>query len=342
MEKATGEVQEYIIDNDIQEALVDAFTKEKITKNIISELSTIVDASSWEMYRFMLNPKQDIVNVLDHMISMWHGVLPMSLQDSFFEEFIEKYKLIDQKIAYKNKYNVRHTIPKWFRTWFSRRWGWKYDFFESRQEFLYTGSDKNIIKDMYKHGDKEIREFLDMCHMIYVDCMISYTSYLFAYKYLVSSYAKAENKKYRNLYQRLFPHWSYPQWRISVWNYVSSEGWVKAKPHLDSSLLNSVIYQDSPWLKTKKIEGNRENAEEIIKIMEDSRWYKSVDIKNQTMILLWWRPLAIEPAIGVLPSRHMVESEKKKRISIGFDLNPKKFFKEYITKVSTEVYSEKI
>ncbi len=59
---------------------------------------------------------------------------------------------------------------------------------------------------MYKHGDKETAEFLDMCYEIYVDCMTSYISYLFAYKNIAKQCRGLEDKKYWNLYAKMFPY----------------------------------------------------------------------------------------------------------------------------------------
>ena len=234
-----------------------------------------------------------------------------------FDSLIDKYSKID--IWFKKEFSVKKNLSeKWQRSGFATRGKWERDFFEYREEFLYCGNEHEIISEMKKSWDKNIQSFLKDAELIYTSVMLSYYNLLYTNLAIdVFSENKSTKKPIRLEYI-----WKKPIWRMAIWTYFNNL-WKpnNCESHLDSSLMNSIIYQQQPWLEIQKVFFHKDEE------MDDL--YKPVEITNGKSIVFGWREGGNydEKMIVWLP--HKVNSDTPKRTSIWFDLNPA----DYITHV---------
>lgn len=311
--------------NEFRKPLIYEILSDKSTKHFEEKLIDICSKYNTWLPTLPMNIRQ---KYFDYFMKNSYWVLSISpINQKKFDSLIRKYSKID--IWFKKEFSVaKNLTEKWQRSWFTTRWKWERDFFEYREEFLYCGNEYEIISEMKKTWNKNIQSFLEDAELIYTAVMLSYYNLLYtnlAFDVLCEN--KSTKKPIRTEYI-----WKKPIWRMAIWTYFNDSGKPNnCEPHLDSSLMNSVIYQQQPWLETQRIWFQKDE--------EQDKSYKPVEIPNWKSIIFGWGEARDYDGRLVVWLPHQVNSSSKKRTSIWFDLNPSDYVSK-MQKIANDVYKD--
>lgn len=259
--------------------------------------------------------------------SFWHksyALLDVGIGNVFFEKLISDYKEVSALWSeFKNKFHIKHAIEKDETTWFSARYNGKYDFFTYREEFTFSPVDTQTLTYMKETWGEKFLAFLDQMEYLSNACIFQMYTFINTYKMLQDVEGSVLKD---DILAKVFLE-NPPRARLTIWDYTTnntSEN-LNADAHVDSSLLNAVVYQSAPWLQV-----NHDGFHEGI--------YTDVVIPPWKMALLAWRDIGAH-ASSLAPTWHKVQTNAPERISIWFAFNPHDYI-QTLKKFAPDAYKD--
>lgn len=270
--------------------------------------------------KIVMYDQQALLEKIQESYKTWYFTLESPISKSFLQKFVEDYTNTIAPLSkeMKNKYHIKEAIKKWNLTWFAKRQNSKYDFFFYREDFIFSGNDTEYLKSIQNdpQAPEELKTFLKKCQIIYDASLFAFLSCFLTLNYFGSFNKRKISKQIplNNIisrlairdYTKMFPEWN-----------------LNADAHVDSSLINSVLYQSIPWLEVSPYNKNE---------------YKKIIIPSGEMIVFGWREVQ-KKTDYIFPTPHKVVCDADRRISMWFDINAKSYQK-FVQSIADDVYQD--
>lgn len=305
----------YYISNKLANSIVGILQSNKRTNSFTMDIHEILQDT------IIMQDTREFVDKLKESLQTWYMKINIPVTKTFLQWLVRDYTTFVSAMSddIKNKYHILHALDTWNITWFAKRHSGEHDFFLYREEFIFSWNDTAYIAKMRNDPSipKEFKEFLAKCQLVYDASLFSLMSMWITMNYLRSLDSKKITPEVPLQESRS---------RLVFWDYqkISPEWNLNCESHIDSSLINSVIFQSKPWL-------------EVSGYGKDN--YVPVHIWWWEMVVFWGRE-SYEKTWFLIPSPHKVTCNARRRISIWFDLNPKKEYEEFVTNLSEKVYKK--
>ncbi len=307
----------YPITNKIAKTIVDLLQKSKRTDNFAKDIHNILKDAT------IMNDNRAFLPMVTESYKTWFMKIDIPVTKTFLAWLVHDYTTFVSTMSddMKNKYHINNALNSWNMTWFAKRHSWEHDFFLYREEFIFSGNDTAYIAKMKKDKNvpKEYKEFLAKCQIVYDAALFSLMS-----MWLTMNYLRTFDTKKKWEYSEIPLQTS--RSRLVFWDYqkVSPEWNLNCDAHIDSSMINSVLYQSKPGLEVS-----------------------GYGTDNYIPIHIWWSEMVVfggrdarEKTWFLLPSPHKVTSNARRRVSMWFDLNPKDEYEQFVTNLASKVYKE--